>query len=97
MRQDAAMGYQQDDKLEILDQLPGGRPWMISMPNSTFSRCWELTSVLLLVYITVVMPIRMGFDMRDDATLFVVVKGPAICHELCTIYSVLFCSVDSCE
>eukprot|EP01051_Picozoa_sp_SAG22_P030652 SAG22_NODE_12002_length_460_cov_0.759003_1_plen_75_part_01 len=53
------MGYQQADTFEIVDREPAAT-WMIFMPDRRFHMLWELTSVFLLMYITVVMPVRMG-------------------------------------
>eukprot|EP01052_Picozoa_sp_SAG31_P000881 SAG31_NODE_27_length_32731_cov_1443.130393_24_plen_902_part_00 len=65
------MGYHTADNLGLIDDIDNAT-WMIFMPNSVFTYIWDTVSVILLIYITVLMPVRMGFGMKDDALLFAI-------------------------
>ena len=40
--------------------------WYIVMPDSSFKMCWDLSQVVVLLYVAAVVPLRIGFDMSSD-------------------------------
>eukprot|EP01043_Picozoa_sp_COSAG02_P059746 COSAG02_NODE_7670_length_2901_cov_60.433262_3_plen_198_part_00 len=40
--------------------------WYIVMPDSSFKMCWDLSQVVVLLYVAAVVPLRIGFDTTSE-------------------------------
>eukprot|EP01052_Picozoa_sp_SAG31_P059415 SAG31_NODE_18720_length_625_cov_1.076046_1_plen_126_part_10 len=66
LRQDLALGYQRDRDNDDSDEKPDYYHGWLFHPDGLMTSLWGLTSSLMLVYITIVLPIRIAFDMKAD-------------------------------
>jgi hypothetical protein len=48
------------------EQLLQRGKWYIVMPDSTFKMCWDLSQVVVLLYVAAVVPLRIGFDTTSE-------------------------------
>eukprot|EP00947_MAST-08B_sp_MAST-8B-sp1_P005483 g5483.t1 len=55
---------------EFIEEFDGGvsKPWYIMLPHSIFVKYWDILVMLLLMYVTFIIPVRVCFTINDEIT-----------------------------
>ena len=47
-------------------------PWYVMRPDTPFRRCWDISQAFILLYLAVMVPLRVGYDVAPKGVAFAV-------------------------